>query len=106
MSEDKMRERAQGALDHMGIDDQIVVAGEFSPRGRTGAGFVGGMLGSEIGGTMGSLGDAAGLVAGYAAGSHMAESESGLPLNMIVGVSAWPNSAWPISTRCTVSPEP
>jgi hypothetical protein len=62
MSEERMRELAQAALQHMGIDDDIIVAGEFSPRGRTGAGFVGGMLGSELGGTMGSIGDAAGLV--------------------------------------------
>jgi hypothetical protein len=88
MSEERMRELAQAALEHMGIDDEIIVAGQFSPRGRTGAGFVGGMLGSELGGTMGSIGDAAGLVAGYTAGTHMAEAESGLPLDMIVGVSA------------------
>jgi len=88
MSEEKMRELAQEGLQNVGIDDQIIVAGEFSPRGRTGAGFVGGMIGSDLGGAVGSIGDAVGTVAGYEAGTHFAEGESGLPMNMIVGVSA------------------
>jgi hypothetical protein len=88
MSEERMRELAQESLRQRGIDDQIIVAGQFSPRGRTGAGFVGGMLGSDLGGTMGSIGDAVGTVAGYEAGTHLAEAESGMPNEMIVGVSA------------------
>jgi hypothetical protein len=88
MSEERMRELAQEALQQMGIDDEITVAGQFSPRGRTGAGFVGGMLGSDLGGTMGSIGDAVGVVAGYEAGTHLADAESGMPSEMIVGVSA------------------
>jgi hypothetical protein len=88
MSEERMLELAQDALRQMGIDDEIIAAGQFSPRGRTGAGFVGGMLGSDLGGTMGSIGDAVGMVAGYEAGKHLADSESGLPSEMIVAVSA------------------
>ena len=88
MSEERMLELAQEALRQMGIDDRVTVAGQFSPRGRTGAGLVGGLVGSDLGGTMGSIGDTVGMVAGYEAGTHVADSESGLPSELIVAVSA------------------
>ena len=88
MSEDEIVERAQQALEAAGIDDTLVAAGEFSPRGRTGASMVGGIAGSEAGSVIGGgFGDAVGLAAGYAAGGRGADAASGLPAYVVVAVS-------------------
>jgi hypothetical protein len=88
MSEDEIVERAQRALDDAGVDDTLVAAGEFSPRGRTGASIVGGLAGSEAGSVVGGgFGDALGLVAGDAAGGHAADAASGMPAYVVVAVS-------------------
>ncbi len=88
MSEKAMVEAVQRAIDDLGLDDEILAVGQFSPRGHSGAMFTGGMLGSEAGGHLGELGDAVGLVAGASAGAHAADAASGLPEMMLVGVSA------------------
>jgi hypothetical protein len=89
MSEEEMVEVVQQALRDRGIDDEIVAAGQFNPRGRTGKAFLGGFVGSEVGGDLGGdLGSAVGLAAGFMAGQHAADSGSGLPAFMLVGVSA------------------
>ncbi len=88
MSEDEIVERAQRALEDAGVDDTLVAAGEFSPRGRTGASIVGGIAGSEAGSAIGGgFGDAVGLVAGYAAGGRAADAASGMPAYVVVAVS-------------------
>jgi hypothetical protein len=88
MSEGKMVELVQGALRDRGLDDEILAAGQFSPRGHTGGLFVGGMIGGEVGGRIGELGDAIGVAAGSIAGQHASDRASGLPAMMLVGVSA------------------
>lgn len=70
----------QGALDELGVDDRIVAAGEFAPRGHTGSGFVGGLVGDELGGTLG-------MAAGMIGGRSYSDSQSGLPSSMVVAVS-------------------
>ena len=70
MSEEKMLEAVQAALDDRGIDDRLEAVGQFNPRGHTGGGFAGGLIGGDVGGVAGSLGDAVGTAAGYAAGTH------------------------------------
>jgi hypothetical protein len=87
MSEEKMLEAVQAALDDRGIDDRLEAVGQFNPRGHTGGGFAGGLIGGDVGGVAGNLGDAVGTVAGYAAGTRAADAASGLPEWMLVGVS-------------------
>ena len=87
MSEEKMLEAVQAALDDRGIDDRLEAVGQFNPRGHTGGGFAGGLIGGDVGGVAGSLGDAVGTAAGYAAGTRAAGAASGLPDWMLVGVS-------------------
>lgn len=88
MSEEEIVDRAQRALADAGIDDTLIAAGEFSPRGRTGASMVGGIAGSEAGGAVGgTFGDAVGMVAGYAAGGRAVDAASGLPAYVVVAVS-------------------
>ena len=75
-----MVELVQGALGAHGIEDQVVAAGQFNPRGHTGGMFVGGLAGGDLGGSVGTG-------AGALAGMHVADAASGLPPNMLVGVS-------------------
>jgi hypothetical protein len=87
MSEEEMVELVQDAVKAQGIDDTIVAAGQFEPRGHIGSAFAGGMIGGEIGGELGGVADAVGTVAGYEAGQHLHDASSGLPREMLVGVS-------------------
>ena len=87
MSEERMVELVQNALHERGIDDQITAVGQFNPRGHTGGLFVGGLLGGDAGGGLGSLGESVGVGAGSLAGMRAADASSGLPGNMLVGVS-------------------
>jgi hypothetical protein len=82
-----MIEMVQDALHAAGIEDQIVAAGEFAPRGHTGALFAGGLVGGDVGGLLGDVGEAAGVAAGSVAAQRYADAESGLPSSMIIGVS-------------------
>ena len=88
MSEQQMVELIQGALAARGVDDEVLAAGQFYPRGHTGGMFVGGLTGGEAGGLLGQAAEAAGEVAGSLAGAHAADARSGLPAAMLVGVSA------------------
>jgi hypothetical protein len=80
MSEERMVELVQEALAARGVEDSIVAAGQFNPRGHTGGLFVGGLLGGDAGG-------AVGLGVGSLAGMHAADASSGLPDTMLIGVS-------------------
>ena len=88
MAEQQMVELVQGALAARGVDDEVLAAGQFYPRGHTGGMFVGGLTGGEAGGLLGQAAEAAGEVAGSLAGAHAADARSGLPAAMLVGVSA------------------
>ncbi len=83
-----MEELVQGALAARGIDDEVVAAGQFNPRGHSGGMFVGGLAGDTAGGLLGGAGGAAGVGVGSVAGMHAADARSGLPESMLVGVSA------------------
>lgn len=82
-----MVEAVQGALAKRGVDDQVVAAGQFNPRGHTGGMFVGGMAGGDAGSTLGGAADAIGTAAGSLAGMRAADAASGLPETMLVGVT-------------------
>lgn len=88
MSEASMVEAVRGALVARGIDDEVVAAGQFNPRGHTGGLFVGGLAGGEAGSALGGAADAVGTAAGSLAGMNAADAASGLPETMLVGVTA------------------
>jgi hypothetical protein len=88
MSEDRMVELIQDALAQRGIEDQIVAAGQFNPRGHTGGLFVGGLVGGDAGGLIGGVAESVGTAGGALGGMKANDAASGLPENMLVGVSA------------------
>jgi hypothetical protein len=87
MSEESMVEAVQAALTESGVEDPVIAAGQFNPRGHTGALFIGGMAGGEAGGTLGGIAEDVGLAAGSLAGMHASDAASGLPETMLVGVT-------------------
>ena len=87
MSEEKIVEHVNEALADAGIEDTVIAAGEFEPRGHSGAGFTGGLIGGDIGDLLGSTAGAIGTVGGYVAGTRAHDAETGLPERMVVGVS-------------------
>jgi hypothetical protein len=88
MSERKMIEIVQEAVDDQGIEDQVTAAGEFLPRGTIGAGEIGGMVGSSAGDLAGNFAGSVAGAAGFIIGMHKQQDESGLPRRMLVGVSS------------------
>jgi hypothetical protein len=87
MSEERMVETVNGALASAGIEDTVTAAGEFNPRGHSGAGFAGGLAGGDIGDLIGSAAGGIGTAGGYLAGTRANDAASGLPERMVVGVS-------------------
>ena len=87
MSEAKIVEVVNEALASAGIEDTVMVAGEFNPRGHSGAGFAGGLVGGGVGDSIGSLAGGVGTAGGYMAGTRAQDDVSGLPGRMVVGVS-------------------
>jgi hypothetical protein len=87
MSEEGMERAVQQALAREGIDEQVIAAGQFNPRGQSGSMFAGGLAGSEVGGAAGSLGDAVGTAAGSLGGMRANAASSGMPQWMLVGVT-------------------
>ena len=87
MSEENMVEAVREALAARGVEDEVVAAGQFNPRGHTGGLFIGGLAGGDAGGKLSAVGDAVGTAAGSLAGMHAADAASGLPETMLVGVT-------------------
>src|SRR5215510_10320172 len=87
MSEQKMIEIVQEAINDQGIQDQVTAVGEFLPRGTIGAGEIGGMVGSSAGDLAGNFAGSVAGAAGFIVGMHRQQDESGLPRRMLVGVS-------------------
>jgi hypothetical protein len=85
MSEESMVEVVNEALASAGIEDTVTAVGEFYPRGHTGAGFAGGMIGGDLGDSVGAGG--VGTAGGYVAGTRAHDAATGLPEQMLVGVS-------------------
>jgi hypothetical protein len=99
MSEHEMVDLLNEALKDSGIDDEIVAAGQFEPRGTSGGTFAGGMVGGEVGDLVGGVGEAIGVVGGAIAGQHEVASESGLPRHMLVGASESTVYGWAMTSR-------
>jgi hypothetical protein len=87
MSEEKIVDVVNQALASAGIEDSVIAAGEFNPRGHSGAGFAGGWIGGDIGDTLPSPLGGIGTVGGYMAGTKAHDAATGLPGRMVVGVS-------------------
>jgi hypothetical protein len=87
MSEQAMVEMVQQALSGLGVQDEILAAGEFAPRGHSGAAFAGGLVGDEAGAAFGGLGSAVGVAAGSVGARWYADASSGLPSSIIIAVS-------------------
>ena len=88
MSEEAMENAVQQALTREGIADELLAAGQFSPRGMSGSIFAGGFAGSEVGEVGGSVGEAVGEAAGMIGGPRATAAASGMPEFMLVGVTA------------------
>ena len=87
MSEEGMEHAVQEALVREGIDDQVIAAGQFNPRGHSGSMFAGGLAGSELGGP-GEVAENVGLAAGSIGGMRANAAAHGMPEWMLVGVTA------------------
>jgi hypothetical protein len=87
MSEEKIVDVVNEALAAAGIEDTVIAAGEFNPRGHSGAGFAGGLIGGDVGDSIGGLAGGIGTAGGYVAGTHAHDAATGLPERMVVGVS-------------------
>jgi hypothetical protein len=82
-----MVDKVSDALARRGIQDRIVAAAMFFPRGHFGGAFAGGLIGGDLGERVSGLSGALGTVAGAEAGRAAADGASGLPERMLVGVS-------------------
>lgn len=78
----------QAALEQQGIDDEVLVVGQFYPRGHTGGMFAGGVIGGDAGDMLGGIAGGIGVGAGSIAGARAADAASGLPGLMLIGVSS------------------
>ena len=87
MSEEEMIASMETALHELGVAEKIGAVGQFQPRGHTGSMFAGGLIGDSLTSSLGGLGDAVGTVGGAMAGARIHDASSGLPTNMLVGVS-------------------
>jgi hypothetical protein len=87
MSEEKIVEVVNEALASAGIEETVIAAGEFNPRGHSGAGFAGGLIGGDIGDSIGSPAGGIGTAGGYMAATRTHDAATGLPERMVVGVS-------------------
>jgi hypothetical protein len=87
VSETEMIETMETALRELGVPDKMVAVGQFQPRGHTGSLFAGGLVGDSLTGGLGGLADSVGTVGGALAGARIHDASSGLPANMLVGVS-------------------
>ena len=83
MSEEKIVSTVNEALAAADIEDTVIAAGEFNPRGHSGAGFAGGLIGDSID----TPADSVATVGGYMVGTRVHDAATGLPGRMVVGVS-------------------
>ena len=87
MDEHELVERVGEALAEQGVDDDVLAAGIFFPRGHTGGMFAGGLVGDSVGGALGGLGSSVGAAGGAIAGGRAHDAASGLPERMVVAVT-------------------
>ena len=101
MSEERMVEIAEKALVDLGVPETVEAAGQFLPRGHTGSMFAGGFLGDGLTDAAGGLVNSAATVGGALAGAHIHDAASGLPDQMLVGVTSTHVCGWAQAHRNT-----
>jgi hypothetical protein len=101
MSEERMVEIAEKALVDLGVPETVEAAGQFLPRGHTGSMFAGGFLGDGLTDMAGGLVNSAATVGGALAGAHIHDAASGLPDQMLVGVTSTHVCGWAQAHRNT-----
>ncbi len=94
MSEEQMVGIAEKALVDLGVPETVEAAGQFMPRGHTGSMFAGGFLGDGLTDVAGGLVNSAATVGGALAGAHIHDAASGLPDQMLVGVTPTHVCGW------------
>lgn len=82
-----MVEIIETALSGLGVPEKVLAAGQFQPRGHMGSMFTGGLVGESLAGSVGGVADSVATVGGGAAGARMHDAATGLPSNMLVGVT-------------------
>jgi hypothetical protein len=82
-----MVDKVTDALARGGIQDEIIAAALFFPRGHFGGAFGGGLIGGDLGDRVGGLAGGIGAAGGALAGQRANDGASGLPDRMLVGVS-------------------
>jgi hypothetical protein len=87
MSEATMVNSVEVALRELGVSEEVTAVGQFQPRGHTGSMFAGGLVGDNLAGGLGGAADSVATVGGALAGARMHDASSGLPANMLVGVT-------------------
>jgi hypothetical protein len=87
MSEADMVAALNQTLTTLGIADTVEVAGQFQPRGTSGAFLAGGLVGGTAGDALGPVGDALGTSTGAWTGAAAAAEARNLPMYLLVGVS-------------------
>src|SRR3954447_16261988 len=86
MSSNNIIEAVNETMAAQHIDDRVVAAGQFSPRGSSGGMFAGGLAGDSLLGNVTGLAGVA-TVGGALAGARVAGRLRSLPQWMLVGVS-------------------
>ena len=86
MGEEQMVAIVTTALRGLGVEEEVLAAGQFMPRGHTGSMFAGGLVGDSLGGE--GLGGSVATAGGAIAGAHLHDASSGLPGTLLVGVTA------------------
>ena len=94
MSEEAMVAFAEKALVELGVPETVEAAGQFMPRGHTGSMFAGGFIGDGLTDAAGGLVNSAATVGGALAGMHIHDAASGLPEQMLLGVTATHVCGW------------
>ena len=81
MNEEEMVKRCQAALGEAGVDDTVIAASVFLPRGWFGGSIAGGMIGGSI------IDDGIGTVGGAIAGRKAVVANASVPERCMVAVS-------------------
>jgi hypothetical protein len=87
MSSENIIDAVNQGLAAQQIDDRVVAAGQFNPRGSSGGMFAGGLAGDSLVGDVAGLGAVA-TVGSALAGRRVAGQVRNLPQWLLVGVSA------------------
>jgi hypothetical protein len=89
MNETQMVDAMEDALRRLDVHETIEAVGQFQPRGHNGAMFAGGLVGNSLTGALGDIAESMAAGAGSSlAGVYVHDAASGLPANMLVGVSS------------------